>query len=117
MTFRTWHAEVTVVALAMLAVAIVSHGTPIAWLSAAAVTFSFAHGQIADRLAEREAARAVPSVHCHALAARYFVLKEALWGVTFLVSGAYPALVGVALFLAYPGWRRWWRARHPIGAS
>ena len=113
---RTWHIGLAIVAAAMLGVAIVTGGTIVAWLSAAAVTASFGHGQIADRLAEREAARAAPTVHCHAMAARYFVAKEVLWALAFMSSHAYPALVGVALFLAYPAWRRWWRTRHPLAA-
>ena len=33
-----------------------------------------------------------------------------LWLVYFVAKGAWSAIAGVALFLAYPLWRRWWRS-------
>lgn len=112
---RTWMIERAVVGSVLAAVVVAT--APLswtAWLGAIAVLFSFAHGQIADRLAEREAARAVPQVACHAQAGFYFVAKEAAWFGYFVATGAWPALVGVVLFLAYPVWRRAWRRRFPL---
>ena len=115
---RTWQVELTAVAAILGAVAIVTGGRAIELLGAGAVTLSFAHAQVADRLAEREAARARPSVDCHRWAARYLVGKEALWLAYFVAHRSWSALAGVALFLAYPVWRRWWRARRPlVGAA
>ncbi len=114
MTVRTWHVELAVVAVILAAVALVTHGGAVELLGAGAVTLSFAHAQVADRLAERDAARARPSVACHAWATRYLVGKEALWLAYFVVHRSWSALAGVALFLAYPLWRRWWRAGHPL---
>jgi hypothetical protein len=54
---RTWMFELGVVAVVELVVAIAS-GSPIELLGATAVALSFAHGQVADRLAEAEAMRA-----------------------------------------------------------
>lgn len=114
---RTWHIELGVVAAILLAVAIATGGGVIELLGAGAVTLSFAHAQVADRLAEREASRARPSVVCHRWATRYLIGKEALWLAYFVAHRSWSALAGVVLFLAYAPWRRWWRARRPLGAA
>lgn len=95
-------------------VLLVTHAPSIEMIGAGAVLASFAHGQVSNRLAEREAARTVPDVHCHAWAGRYFLLKELLWLVYFVAKGAWSALVGCVVFLAYPLWRTWWRRRSPL---
>ena len=105
---RTWQVELAVVALVLSAVALVSPGWT-SWIGAAAVTLSFAHAQVADRLQEKEAARPVPEVDCHRWLIRYLVSKEVLWAVYFISNRSWPALAGVVLFVAYPFWRRWWR--------
>lgn len=117
MTLRTWHVETAVVYSVLLAVAVLSGGGWIEFVGAAAVGLSFGHASISVRLAEREAARETPSVHCHRWSARYFLAKEALWCVYFVALGAWSALVGVGLFLAYPLWRRYWRRIHPMGLA
>lgn len=119
---RTWYVEMFVVAVVLSAVALLSGGGPLELLGAAAVLLSFGHAQVADRLAEREAERRAyvrfdddaHGVACHAWATRYLVGKEALWLFYFVAHRSWSALAGVALFLAYPVWRRWWRARHPL---
>ena len=105
---RTWHGEIAVAALVMAGVAIASGGGA-QWLGALAVLGSFAHMQVSDRLAEREAMKAAPDVECHRLAARYLVAKEIAWVAYFAITGSWAALAGVPLFLLYPLWRRWWR--------
>lgn len=123
---RTWHIETAVVAAVLLVVALVSGGGPLELVGAGAVLLSFGHASVADRLAEAELARRAGvraaeldthGVDCHRWATRYLVGKEALWLVYFVAHRSWSALAGVALFLAYPVWRRWWRARHPIGRS
>lgn len=106
---RTWQIELFVVASIEFAVALVFGRTAFELLGALAVTLSFAHGQVADRLAENEAARLSPDVECHRWATRYFVGKEIVWISYFVGLGAWSALVGAGLFVAYPLWRRWWR--------
>lgn len=108
---RTWQGELAGVAIILGAVLLVTHAPWIEVVGSAAVLASFAHAQVSDRLAEREAARQTPDVHCHAWARRYFLVKEALWLVYFVTKGAWSALVGCAVFLAYPAWRTWWRRR------
>ena len=114
---RTWQLELAAVAAILATITTATGGGGIELVGAAAVTLSFAHAQVADRLAEREAARARPSVDCHRWAARYLVGKEALWLAYFVAHRSWSALAGVALFLAYPAWRRWWRARRPLVGS
>lgn len=114
---RTWHVELAVVAAVLVIVALASGGGTLELVGAAAVTLSFAHGQVADRLAEREAARTDAGVECHRWATRYFVGKEALWCLYFVAHHSWTALAGVALFLIYPAWRHFWRARKPLAAA
>jgi hypothetical protein len=111
---RTWRLELGVVAAILVVVAIATGGGAIELIGAGAVTLSFAHAQVADRLAEREASRVRPSVECHRWATRYLVGKEALWLAYFVAHRSWSALAGVVLFLAYAPWRRWWRSRHPL---
>lgn len=124
---RTWHVELGVVAAVELAIAAAT-GRPIELVGALAVVLSFAHAQVAERLAEAELAREEErvrriyyaeenvrrAVECHRWSMRYLVGKEILWLWYFLARGAWSALVGVGLFLAYPIWRRWWRRRKPL---
>ncbi len=90
---KTWHVEAVVVAVVLAAVV------------------------LSDRLAERKASRALPTVSYHKWIVRYFVMREAAWFAYFVTGRCWSALVGCALFLAYPAWRRWWRARHPLAAE
>lgn len=108
---RTWQLEAAVAALVLAGVAIASRKGAIEWLGVAAVFVTFLHAQVADRMAAGAAARPSADVHCHRWSARYFVVKEALWLAYFAWLGAWSALAGCVLFLAYVPWRRWWRAR------
>lgn len=110
---RTWLGEMLVVAIA-LAIVAAWRGAWTEWLAGAAVLASFGHASVAERMREREAARARPEVHCFRWSWRYFVVKEALWVAYFISTGAHAALAGCAVFLLYPAWRSWWRGRHPL---
>jgi hypothetical protein len=125
---RTWQLELTAVAAILVAVALGAGGGPIELIGAGAVMLSFAHAQVADRLAEAERERRayvtfsdgdddVNAVACHRWATRYLVGKEALWLAYFVAHRSWAALAGVGLFLAYPLWRRWWRERRPLTRS
>lgn len=137
---RTWTIEVVLVAGVLVgtlaATGRLAHQAE--WVGALAVLLTFCHVQVADRLAEAERARAeaqasearekilTPAeltkaeeavrhlghhVECHAWARRYLVSKELCWLVYFTLLGAYSALVGVGVFLAYPVWRAWYKRR------
>jgi hypothetical protein len=111
---RTWHFEMGFVAVVLATVAIATGGSYVELIGAAAVLGTFGHAQVADRLAEKDAAREKPSVECHKWATRYLVGKETLWFLYFVIHQSWSALAGVGLFLAFPVWRRWWRRRHPM---
>lgn len=113
MTIRTWHLEALVVALALAAVCLATGNHPREWVGAVGVLGSFLHAQVSDRLAEGEAHAETPSTPCHPWAGRYFVLREVAWVAYFATGRCWSALVGCGVFLAYPVWRGWWRARHP----
>lgn len=83
-------------------------------LAALAVLATFGHASVAERMRERQAAQTTPDVSCHRWTWGYFLAKEALWVAYFIVTGAFAALAGCAVFLVYPAWRSWWRRRHPL---
>jgi hypothetical protein len=113
--------ELLVVAIAQSAIVAAKRS----WLEAigaAAVTLTFAHAQVADRLAEAEGAReilerlrgsAAVGVECFRWQRRYYVSKELLWLSYFSLLQAWSALAGVVIFLLYPLWRHAWRRWHP----
>lgn len=118
---RTWHFELAVVAATLGAIAVATGG-PIEWIGAGAVSLSFAHAQVAERLAEAERERRSyvrmdgideVGVACHRWATRYLLGKELLWLTYFVMHRSWTALAGVGMFLAYPIWRRYWRSRKP----
>lgn len=87
------------------------------WLAAVGVGLGFHHASVANRLQEAEQARpeSAHSVECVRWLTMYWVGKEVAWVGYFLATGAVSALVGCAVFLAHPGWRRWYRSRRPLG--
>lgn len=111
---RTWHVEALVVAAVLVVVNVVGRTPPREWVGAAGVLLTFMHGQVANRLAERDAARETPDVSCSPWSGWYFILREIAWTTYFLWGSAWGPLAGCVLFLAYPAWRRWWRRRHPL---
>jgi hypothetical protein len=125
---KTWHIEGAVVA-ASLAGALVAFGKAgdwREWLAALGVQIGFHHASVANRLQESQEMVQKHSgmldlmpltrahhVECVAWLDRYWVLKECAWVAYFLSTGAVSALVGCAVFLLHPFWRRWYRARIP----
>jgi hypothetical protein len=122
---KTWHIEGLAVAT-VLAGALFAFGRAgewREWIAALGVQLGFHHASVANRLQEAERNRTtgdLPSfkawlhhVECVAWLDRYWVLKEVAWVVYFLATGAVSALVGCAVFLLHPFWRRWYRARFP----
>lgn len=95
-------------------------------LAASGGWIGFHHASVADRLREAEERRARAGVgtvvdgaaasayvECVGMLHRYWVLKEVAWVAYFLSTGAVSALVGCAVFLVHPFWRRWYRKRWP----
>lgn len=112
---KTWKVEMFFVAVVLAAVVLATGGAFTERLGALAVLLAFGHAQVADRMAEKQAAMAKPDVHCWRWSLRYFVGKELLWLAYFIAHRSWSALVGVGVFLLYPLWRKWWRARKPLG--
>lgn len=111
---KTWMIETIVVSSILTIVSLLTGGGWLEILGTAAVTASFCHAQVADRLAEKDAARERPSVSCHRWATRYLITKEVLWLAYFVAHKSWAALAGVFLFLLYPLWRRLWRTGNPL---
>jgi hypothetical protein len=103
---HTWQIEAAVVGLVLATTAILTGNELKEWIGAFAVLFSFMHGQVSDRLAAAQEQMEKPNVECWRWAQRYFMAKEALWFVYFLMSQTYAALAGVVIFLIYPFWRK-----------
>lgn len=108
---RTWHIELALVTVILLSVTVASGGAAREALGSLAVIITFAHLQVTTRLAEKDTDRATPEVECSRWAQRYVIAKEVCWFWYFALLGAWPALVAVVLFLAYPVWRRVYRSR------
>jgi hypothetical protein len=106
---KTWQAEFFVVAAILGVLVLFTRGNWVEGVGALAVLLNFGHSQVADRLAEKEAAKSQPDVDCHRWLRRYFFGKEILWLIYFVIHQSWSALAGVCIFLAYPLWRRWWR--------
>lgn len=119
---KTWQVELIVVGN-LLAVVGIQTARPENYyaelIGALAVVLTFAHVQVADRLAERAAADewvGVQTVECHRWARRYLLGKEICWLLYFVALGAWSALVGVGVFLFYPFWRSYYRKWRPLRA-
>lgn len=133
---RTWHREglFVVSALASSVLLLGRAGDWREWLAALGVQLGFHHASVADRLREAEERRRHRGASCPASDApvcdcvqaardeshrvecvvwlqRYWVGKELAWVAYFLATGAVSPLVGCAVFLLHPVWRRYYRAR------
>ncbi len=84
-------------------------------IATAAVFLTFMHASVADRLQEQQAIKAQPDVWCHYKLKRYFLGKEALWILFFILIQSWAALLGSVIFFLYPFWRQWYRQRYPLG--
>ena len=110
---RTWHIEAAVMAAVLAVTVLVTGNQPIEWVGACAVFVMTRRVSVANRMQESEASQPAPSTDCYPWFQRYLVFGECLWTVYFLLLGAYSALVGVALMLLYPVWRRFYRRWKP----
>lgn len=128
MKLKTWHIEGFVVATSLMGalLAFGKAGDWREWVAALGVQLGFHHASVANRLQEAEERRsraglgtvvdgaaASAYVECVHMLHRYWLMKEVAWVAYFLSTGAVSALVGCAVFLAHPFWRRWYRKRRP----
>lgn len=130
MKLKTWHLEGLFVACALTTSVLLfgKAGDWREWLAALGVQLGFHHASVANRLQEAEEARVehnnvqhgdllglIRHVECVRWLTRYWVGKELAWVAYFLATGAVSPLVGCAVFLLHPLWRRWYRAHFPRG--
>jgi hypothetical protein len=110
---RTAHIEMGFVGIILALVAIITRRGFVEWLGVAAVFLNFGYITIADRLREAEQARAEKlepvTVECYWKLDYYYMLKEIFWLMYFAILGAYSAIIGIFLFLAYRPWRSYYR--------
>ena len=121
---KTWQIEMIVVGNILFPVALLTakpENYYAEYIGALAVLLTFAHVQVADRLAEQaeqeEKEKGETTVDCHRWTKRYLLSKEICWCLYFVLLGAYSALVGVGVFLLYPVWRHYYRKRRPLVRS
>lgn len=84
-------------------------------IAAAAVFFTFKHASVADRMQERQSIKETPDVECYKKSNQYFMIKEALWVIFFILIKSWAALTGAFVFFCYPLWRKWYRRHYPLG--
>lgn len=116
-----WHIEGIVVASSLVGALLTfgKAGDWREWVVALGVQLGFHHASVANRLQEAEENRPLRNsaeraqneqrVECVRWLDRYWVGKELAWVVYFLSTGAVSALVGCAVFIIHPFWRRAYR--------
>jgi hypothetical protein len=80
---KTWHYETAIVALILCSVTAVFKNDLVNWITTVAILFTFNHGQIGDRLQEKQKILDKPTVECYWKLNRLFVAKEIIWIVAF----------------------------------
>jgi hypothetical protein len=108
---KTWIYEALIVSIFLIMSLLLNNLSFEAILSAIAVFYSFMHIQVADRLQEQESLKNDINIECYNKLNKYLILKEVLWVMFFIISGAYPALLGCILFIFYPLWRKYYRSK------
>ncbi len=103
---RTWILESTIVAAILSAVVFIKPFQRSEFVCTAAVWVTFMHAQVAGRMQEKQSSMLKPDVHCYKWSARYFLIKEGLWIIFFIMIRSYAALLGAIVFFLYPFWRK-----------
>lgn len=109
----TWQYESFFVFVVLCTVAVFTSPHPseslrfflINWLSVAGVMGSFLHANVGSRMSESLGEVEFPPVSCYKQSGMYWLYKEIVWFSIFLLSGAYPAIIGNIIFILYPAWR------------
>lgn len=114
---KTWHIESLFVGICLLLIAFISNKGWVEFMGILAVYFTFQHSVISERLAQAEKERGNNNqpilVECHYKLSGYFIAKEFIWLIYFVILGAWSAIGGVVIFLLYPVWRKYYR-KHKI---
>lgn len=108
---RTWVYEIVVMAIILCLVNFIAANNWINWITTIAILLTFNHGQIGDRLQERQKNMSKPTVECYHKLNKLFAGKEVVWIIAFILMENYAAIVGSVLFFIYPFWRKYYRKK------
>ena len=108
---KTWVIESFTVMMILLVIIAVKKFLFAEIICGVAVWVTFMHGQVADRMQEKQSVMQKPDVHCYKWSTRYFLIKESLWIIFFILIKSYAALAGSVLFFSYPFWRKFYRSK------
>jgi hypothetical protein len=111
MKIKTWIWEVVVVAIFLIISLFFKSFEWSEIICSIAVLFTFMHGQVSDRMYEKQAEREKPDVYCYMYSQYYYLAKEIMWVAYFLAIQSYAALIGAIVFLLYPLWRKLYRGK------
>jgi hypothetical protein len=110
-TPRMWHLETIAVMICVSMVVLVFGNDPVEWVGFAALTLAHGRNSIMFRLSE-EQEKSTPldphHVECGRWIPVYFFGSELCWAAYFLLHRSWAALAGVAIFVSYGQWRRWY---------
>jgi hypothetical protein len=108
---KTWHYEILIVGIVLCLVTFLFSNNIVNWVTTLAIILTFNHGQIGDRLQERQANMDNPTVECYHKLNKLFAGKEICWIAAFLLMKNYAAIVGSFMFAIYPLWRKYYRSQ------
>ncbi len=117
---KAHHLETVIAALILSAVATLSGRGWVEWIGVFGVTLTFEYQVLSTYLREHSEARKKvhgPTAKDAAVLTEIqvlYYLKECVWIAYFLFLGAYSALAGTMIFIAYGFWRRLYRKTLPI---
>jgi hypothetical protein len=111
---RTWHYELAFVSIVLCGTTFIFSNNLINWVTTIAIILTFQHAQISDRLQERQKVMEKPTVECYHKLNRLFIAKELVWISAFIIMHNYAAIIGSAMFFAYPYWRKVYRTIYPL---
>lgn len=113
-SLRMWHYETLAVCALVAAVVLLSGSDPVEWVGFAALTLAHGRNSVMFRLTEAQQ-RSSPvdphHVECWRWNTIYFLLAECFWAGYFVLHRSWAALAGVAIFVGYGQWRRWYGRR------
>lgn len=111
---KTWQIESIVVLIILSSSLLLKEIGYVDIICLFAIWITFLHAQVADRLQEKQSQKTEPDVDCFRWSNRYFIAKEVLWIIFFLLIRSYPALIGAIVFSLYPYWRKFYRKKYPL---
>ena len=112
--------EILLVMVVLTPSVIVPGCRPVDFLAATAVLLTFLCTQSSFDMNELLLAKGATDEKNTCRYPQLFLVKEAMWVITFVVIGNLPLVASTVVFASYPHWRRWLRgqgAGHSVGTS